>query len=80
MAKIVIQHDVDPAIGMILEEVPEGTDRAEGTYGRCTQCPHTIHRWRRDNAIVAARRHVDSHEAVVAGVDPSSVIANPLAP
>lgn len=80
MAKIIVQHDVDPAIGVILEEVPPGTGRAEGTYGTCTECPHTIHRWERDNAILAAKRHVDSHEAQVRGVDPSSVVVNPLAP
>lgn len=81
MAKIVVQHDVDPAIGMILEEVPPGTPgRAQGCHGTCTECGWPMHRWDRDRAIQDAKQHVDSHEPVVAGVDPSSVIANPLAP
>lgn len=78
MAKIVIQHDIDAAIGMILEEVPAGTPGvASGAHGKCTECPHTIHRWDRDNAIAAAKKHVDSHVAQVKGIDPSSVVSNP---
>lgn len=68
MAKLVVQHDEDPAIGIVLTEVlPGDPNVAQGWHGACTECPHTIHRWEEDNAITAARRHVDSHEAVVIG-------------
>ena len=62
MAKIVIQHDVDPSIGIVLEEVPPGSP-AVRWHGACTECGHVIHRWHPDNAIAAAKRHVDRHES-----------------
>lgn len=81
MAKMIIQHDVDPAIGVVLEEVVPGTPgRAQGFHGSCTECGWPIHRWKEDVAVYDAKQHVDSHEAQVAGIDPSSVVANPLAP
>ncbi len=75
MAKIVVEHETDPAIGIVLTEVAPGTPgRAQGTYGTCTECGWPLHRWQRDRAIEDARRHVDGHEAWVRGVDPSSVV------
>jgi hypothetical protein len=75
MAKLVVQHDEDPAIAIVLETVPEGTPgRAHGTYGTCTQCGWPMHRWSEEHAVLAAERHVDSHEALVSGIDPSSVV------
>lgn len=66
MAKIVIQHDEDPAIGMVLEELAEGAPgRARGVYGTCTECPEVLHRWTRGLAILAAQKHVDSHESAL---------------
>lgn len=64
MAKIVVQHDVDPGIAIVLEEVPEGTPGlARGTRGSCTECGWPMHRWRRDDAIAAAKQHVDLHQS-----------------
>jgi len=64
MAKLVVRHEVDPGIGMVLEEVAPGTPgRAQGTYGACTECGHVIHRWDRDRAIETAQEHVDRHES-----------------
>lgn len=75
MAKIVVAHDEDPAIGIVLETVPPGTPgRAHGTYGTCTECGWPMHRWSSEVAMRDARRHVDSHEGSVRGVDPSSVV------
>lgn len=75
MAKIVIMHSEDPAIGITLTEVPEGVPgKAQGTYGTCTQCGWPMHRWQLEMAIDDAQRHVDSHQASVVGIDPSSVV------
>lgn len=75
MARLVIQHDVDPAIGIVLEEVPPGTPgQAQGWHGTCTECGWPLHRWRRDVAIAYAKEHVDQHPASVVGIDPSSVV------
>lgn len=64
MAKIVIQHEVDPSIGMVLEELSEGVPgRAHGVYGSCTECPAVLHAWTRDIGIILATRHVDAHES-----------------
>lgn len=64
MAKIVIHHEVDPAIGIVLEEVPAGTaGRARGFYGTCTECGWPMHRWHRNDAIKSAQDHVDRHES-----------------
>lgn len=81
MAKLVVQHDTDPAIGIVLEYVALGTvtGRALGWHGTCTECGHRIHAWTEDKAISRAIGHVNRHEAVVTGVDPSSVVHNPLA-
>ena len=62
MAKIVIQHDTDPCIGIVLEEVlPGDAKRAQGWHGTCTQCGYVMHCWHPDNAIAGAQRHVDKH-------------------
>lgn len=64
MAKIVIQHEADPSIGIVLQEVPPGTPgRARGWMGVCTECGFPLHRWERDNAIAGAQKHVDGHES-----------------
>jgi hypothetical protein len=63
VSKIVVQHDTDPCIGIVLEEVPEGTPgRAHGWHGTCTQCGRVMHWWHRDPAIAGSRAHVDRHE------------------
>lgn len=75
MARLVVQHDVDPAIGIVLEEVPPGTPgRSQGWHGRCTECGRVMHRWTKDDALRDAQAHVDKHDAQVIGVDPSSVV------
>lgn len=64
MAKIVVQHDRDPGIAIILEEFPDGAPGvARGTHGTCTECGRPMHRWDRDRAIEDAKRHVDAHES-----------------
>lgn len=65
MAKLIVQHDEDPGIAIILEQVlPASTEgRAQGWHGRCTECGKTTHRWGQAVAIESARRHVDNHES-----------------
>jgi hypothetical protein len=64
MAKLLVQHDTDPGIAVILTEVPPRTPgKAQGCHGTCTECGWTIHRWLTENAIKDAREHVDSHES-----------------
>ena len=75
MAKIVIVHDVDPCIGITLEEVlPGDPGRARGWHGSCTECGHVMHRWRQDNAIRDAQAHVDGHPAVLVGGDTDALV------
>lgn len=75
MARLVVQHDTDPAIAIVLETVPEGTPgRARGTHGQCTECGWPMHRWSEGVALTDAQRHVDRHEARVTGIDPSSIV------
>lgn len=77
MAKLVVQHDGDPAIGIVLEYTEPGTPgKAEGYSGTCTECGWPIHRWQQNVLAVIqdAQAHVDAHEAQVLGVDPSSVV------
>jgi hypothetical protein len=64
VARIVVQHDVDPAIGIVLEIVPQDTPgRAQGTHGTCTECGWKLHRWVAENAVKDAQHHVDRHES-----------------
>lgn len=66
MAKLVIQHEQDPAIGIVLVEVPPDVlGVAQGWRGTCTECGRKIHRWRQERAIEAAQKHVDSHESAL---------------
>jgi hypothetical protein len=75
MAKLVVRHDVDPAIGVVLTEVLPGTAGvAQGWYGACTECGWRLHRWMQGLAVEDAQAHVDRHDAVVIGIDPSSVV------
>jgi hypothetical protein len=62
MAKLVVHHDEDPDIGVVLEYVPPGTGRARGWHGECTECGRKIHRWRQDDAVLSAQTHVDRHD------------------
>lgn len=64
MAKLIVQHDEDPGIAIVLEEVPEGTPgRAHGYHGTCTECGWPMHRWLQVRAIEGAKEHVDRHES-----------------
>jgi hypothetical protein len=64
MAKIVIQHEQDPSIAIVLEEVTVPTPgKALGAYGKCTECGWPMHWWNREEAIVRAQRHVNRHES-----------------
>jgi hypothetical protein len=75
MARIVIFNQVDPCIGIELEEVPPGTPgRVQGFHGKCTECGWPMHRWDRDKAIAGAQEHVDRHEPVLIGGDTDSLI------
>ena len=67
MAKLLVQHEHDPGIAIILEEVSpgDGTGRVQGWHGSCTECGYLIHRWLRDKALDSAERHVDSHESAL---------------
>lgn len=66
MAKLVVQHNVDPAISMVLKEVlPGDPSLAQGWRGQCSECGKTMHRWHMDQAIGAAQAHVDSHESAL---------------
>jgi hypothetical protein len=66
MAKLIVQHDDDPGIAIILEEwrIP-GSGRFLGWHGACTQCGYLVHRWIWGRAVESARRHVDSHESAL---------------
>jgi hypothetical protein len=75
MAKIVVHHDVDPGIGITLEEVLPGTPgRARGWHGTCTECGHPMHWWHQDSAIRGAKRHVDGPPAVLSGGDTDALV------
>lgn len=64
MAKLIVQHEVDPGIAIVLTEVlPHHPSLARGWRGQCTECGKTMHRWHQDRAISAAQAHVDSHES-----------------
>lgn len=76
MAKIVIMHDTDPGIGITLElfRLPNQHWAALGWKGACTECGWVVHKWREEKAIEIAKRHVDSHPAVLAGGDTDSLV------
>lgn len=75
MAKTVVFNEVDPCIGITLEEVPEGTPgRAHGVHGTCTECGKPMHWWRMEKALPAAQAHVDAHAPVLIGGDTDSLI------
>lgn len=64
MAKLLVQHDEDPGIAILLTEVgPEVPGKAQGWHGECTECGKPMHRWHQDRAISDAKTHVDSHES-----------------
>lgn len=64
MAKLIVQHEEDPGIAMVLEYTATGTPgRARGWYGKCTQCGWPIHRWVQGKAVEDAQAHVDGHES-----------------
>lgn len=64
MAKIVVQNDTDPSIGIVMEYVAPGTPgRGQGWHGTCTECGWPMHRWVELDAIQGAQAHVDRHES-----------------
>lgn len=66
MAKLLVQHDEDPGIAIVLEYVAPGTPgRPQGWFGTCTQCGKKTHWWHQDRAITAAQAHVDGHESAL---------------
>lgn len=66
MAKLIVQHDEDPGIAIILEALRlDGSGRALGWHGTCTQCGRPMHRWGQWLAIESAKAHVDSHESAL---------------
>jgi hypothetical protein len=66
MAKLLVQHDEDPEISIILEYVAPGTPgRARGWHGSCTQCGRPMHRWAQGRAVEDAQAHVDGHESAL---------------
>lgn len=56
MAKLIVQHEVDPGIAITLTE-------AQGWQGSCTECGHTVHAWTERKAISRAMGHVNRHES-----------------
>lgn len=66
MARIIVQHDTDGGIAMLLKEVPPGVPGiARGVHGECTECGRKTHHWKREDALYAALRHVEGHEPQV---------------
>lgn len=59
MAKLLVQHDTDPGICVILAEVEQPLP---GWAGDCTQCGTSVHSTRADEAVAYSVRHVESHE------------------
>lgn len=75
MAKLVVHHDTDPGIAIVLNYTPPGTPgRARGWRGSCTECGHWMHRWTQEQAVETAQRHVDGHEAVLTGDDIDALV------
>ncbi len=68
--ELTIVHRTDPAIGIILRDLGLG----EGWHGTCTECPEPVTRADRGGAVLAARAHVDLHDAQVIGIDPYCVV------
>jgi hypothetical protein len=70
MPKLVVHHNEDPGISIVLEEVKPGSPatrgagaRAQGFHGTCTECGFIMHRWRRDPAFTSAMEHIARHES-----------------
>lgn len=65
MPKLVVQHETDPSIGVVFDEVfaGDGSNRAPGYHGRCTECGHVMHRWLESSALKSGARHVEQHES-----------------
>lgn len=60
--KLIAAHPADPSIAVnFTETLPGVPGKAQGYYGRCTECPRTMHRWHQDKALEAGRRHVLMH-------------------
>jgi len=62
MAKLLVVREDDPTISVLIEEVSKDEPgRAEGWYGRCTDCgpAWVMHRWKKDRALADAVHHVD---------------------
>ena len=70
MVKIVVMNEVDPGIGITLEEVPGMI----GWRGTCTECGWPMHRWTQERAIQGAQEHVDRHEPVLIGGDTDALV------
>lgn len=60
MAKLVVQHDVDPGIAIVVEEL---TSLSAGWSGRCTECGEVITGWDQYTAVRRSKAHVDQHES-----------------
>ncbi len=63
MAKVLVQHDTDPGIVVILAEVESMVTEGLMIWkGECTQCGAPIRGSWVDTAVLRAQGHVDEHE------------------
>lgn len=63
MAKLLVQHDTDPGIVVILEQAASTVTEGLMVWrGKCTQCGCPIRGVYADSAIPRAKDHVDTHE------------------
>jgi hypothetical protein len=61
MAKIVVQNDTNPDIGIVLNRTGDVISRRRWA-GECTQCGYVVDDCEIEYAAANARAHVDSHD------------------
>lgn len=62
MAKIVVQNDTNPDIGIVLDELTGLDGHSKIWDGNCTQCGWSFMWENEDEARAVAQAHVDTHD------------------
>lgn len=68
MAKLIVQHDTDPGIAIVIEDRARPANAFESPWycGKCTQCGWELGDYCYSvvgSAVAEAEIHVDKHEA-----------------